>query len=747
MPSCKDLKNKLIEINDRTVQMLDDAEKISELSHNGFSQWRKTCRNVSDQLSEGVMRVAVVGAIKSGKSTFVNSLFGDDHLKRGAGVVTAIVTRVRPGDNLRANLYLKNWEDVNRDIGQAAVMLPLSSNTDNPSGFDIRQDADRHALRQMLDDLAADQLISNDTRSAGSVMLSSYLDGYDRVQAYLAENRQTVCFHGDHFSKHREFVGDDAMAVYLDDVLLEIDTQTIGDGVEIADCQGSDSPNPFHLAMVQDYLALAHLTIYVISSRTGLRQADIRFLGMIRKMGLMDTLAFVVNVDLSEHESLDDLHQGLRKIAGELALICPHCDIFGFSALYQLMARRVDSLSRRDRERYDHWRRETVMAEYSWAEWERFGRFLNDKIDRERHALLLKNHLERLEIVSTGAGEWIAFNRDLLNRDAGGAQALADRAGKAQERLERMQRTVKNTLDGAVNQIKNDMRASIDGFFDPHTDGVVSGIVQFIRDYRVDMQRYEESLTQAGFANTLFAVFQEFKQAVDAYMAERVNPSVIQFVRSRETDLLAHLDEIAGPFAAMIDEALTQYTRVVDAGRKNAAPVTGPIRISAALENIRSAAGLSLPTARATMRYTVQIKTEAVVRFGFYKIVNLIKKVFKRSSDKAHHERFQALASGIRRMKQETERSVLFHMKDYRENVKFQYILKLTDAASAMLYRRLLERFQHHGHDLTHVVTMIREQRLDKDKISARLECMENTREALVGRITQLKSEIQALVG
>jgi hypothetical protein len=747
MPVYDDLKQTLVEINDRTVRLLDQAEKITELSHKGFSQWRRTCQTVSAQLSEETMRVAVVGAIKSGKSTFVNSLFGDDYLKRGAGVVTSIVTRVRAGSDLRAKLYLKNWNAVNREIGQAAVMLPVHKRADTGPGVDLRREADRRELRRLLNDLAADQLISNDTRSAGSVLLSAYLDGYDRMQAHVTDDHGVVRFDADRFPEHRAFVGDDAMAVYLDDVLLEIDTHTLGHDVEIADCQGSDSPNPLHLAMIQDYLALAHLTIYVISSRTGLRQADIRFLAMIRQMGLLDTLVFVVNVDLSEHESLEDLQQGIRKIETELEMICPHPDVFGISALYQLMHQRVDRLTPKDGDRYGHWRRDADMVDATSTAWTRFRRFLDRKIDQERHALLLKTHLERLEIVCSGAGDWIAFNRDLLHRDAGGARALADRVGKAQDRLARMQRTVKNTLDGAVNQIKRDLRASIDRFFDPHADGVVGGIVRFIRDYQVDMQRYDESLTQAGFANTLFVVFQEFKQAVDAYMAESVNPRVIKFVRTQEVELLNHLDDIAGPYGAMIDEALANYTQVVDSGAVSSQRTTRPIRIGPELETIRSTAGLSLPTVAAAMHYSVQIKTEAVMRFGFYKIVNLVKKALKRSADKVHHERFLALASGIRRMKQETERSVLFHMKDYRENVKFQYILKLADAASGMLYRRMLERFEHHGHDLTHVVEMIGEQRLDKNHLAARLQDMEAERSALVGRIQDLKTGIQDLVG
>jgi hypothetical protein len=134
--------------------------------------------------------------------------------------------------------------------------------------------------------------------------------------------------------------------------------------------------------------------------------------------------------------------------------------------------------------------------------------------------LLLKNHLERLEIVAAGIGNWIGFNRDLLARDAGGARELGRSCPSAAGRLDRMKLTVKNTLDGAVSQVKRDLKTAIDRFFDEHADGVVSGVVRFIRGYQVEMQRYDESLMNVGFAKTLYVVFQEFKQAVDAHMAE-----------------------------------------------------------------------------------------------------------------------------------------------------------------------------------------------------------------------------------
>ncbi|MGA6926438.1 MAG: dynamin family protein, partial [Desulfosarcina sp.] len=127
MPAYETLKQQLAKIGEETALLLDDVEKIAEWSDEGLSQWKIACRTLSEQISKNTMRVAVVGAIKSGKSTLVNTLFGGDHLKRGAGVVTSIVTRVRTGSRLKAVLYLKNWDEVNRDVEQASVLLPVDN--------------------------------------------------------------------------------------------------------------------------------------------------------------------------------------------------------------------------------------------------------------------------------------------------------------------------------------------------------------------------------------------------------------------------------------------------------------------------------------------------------------------------------------------------------------------------------------------------------------------------------------------
>ena len=47
-----------------------------------LSSWRRSLEAVSESLQDQTLRIAVVGPVKSGKSTFINSMQGRDLLKR-----------------------------------------------------------------------------------------------------------------------------------------------------------------------------------------------------------------------------------------------------------------------------------------------------------------------------------------------------------------------------------------------------------------------------------------------------------------------------------------------------------------------------------------------------------------------------------------------------------------------------------------------------------------------------------------
>ena len=121
------LKNELLHINREALGLFATARSIPGMADYSFGEWEKTCEQLPRQLDEDIIRVAIVGPIKSGKSTFLNSIFKGEYVKRGAGVITSIVTRVRNGERLRAKLFFKSWDEINAEMEQALVLFPTGN--------------------------------------------------------------------------------------------------------------------------------------------------------------------------------------------------------------------------------------------------------------------------------------------------------------------------------------------------------------------------------------------------------------------------------------------------------------------------------------------------------------------------------------------------------------------------------------------------------------------------------------------
>ncbi len=746
MLSFQSLKTELQQVNHETTASLERVISLSGMTNETFQTWQEICETVHRQVSEDVIRVAVVGAIKSGKSTFVNSLFKEDYLKRGAGVVTSIVTRIRSGPYLKATLYFKAWDEINADMQQALALFPASRWQASDDRFDMRRETDRQELETALGALNSELLISDGSRNVNSIILDLYLKGYDTVGPIMTSEQTTKVFEDDAFDGQREFVGSDELAVYLKDIELEINNGSLGTNVEIADCQGSDSPNPLHLAMIQEYLVRAHLLIYVVSSRTGLRQADIRFLSMIKQMGILENTLFIVNCDFSEHESVDDLSVLVDRIRNELAMLRPEPDVYAISSLLNLFRAKQGKNSEKDAQRLAQWTQEEALVAYSDQESECFYAHFQDKLARERSSLLLANNLERLGVISSGLMNWARLNHDVVNGDAQGVEKILEKIDFHRKQMGKVASLIKSTLDGSVQKVKKDIKTNIDRFFDARYGRTMKQVVEAIRTYQMPLERYEDGLVASGFTDILFLVYQDFKESLDKQLAEKVNPMIIKFVREEEGRIAEYLESIAGPYETMVHEAVADYLESMeqmgislDSELTSGSPKNG-------LTAMHHGSELVLPPLGATMRYSARIKTEAVVKLGVYSLETMVRKLLKKDVNDNIKQKIKALEDGIKRMKRETERSVLMHLKDYKENVKFQYMYKLTDAMSEYLYKGLLESFDAYFTDISNLVALIREEHIDKAAALEELVHIERNALRVLGNIDGLREKIQQFV-
>ncbi len=709
--------------------------------------WEKTCRHVSRPASGDRVRVAVVGAIKSGKSTFINSFLKGDYLKRGAGVVTSIVTRVRKGKGLKATLVFKSWDEIHADLEHAMVLLP---SIPVAAAFDLRRPECRAALQAALAALGPDRLIVSGTRNESSVLMDAYLKGFESVRDIISEETVVRHYEGGEFLLHRDFAGSDSLAVYLKDIEIEINADMPDESLEMADCQGSDSPNPLHLAMIQDYLLLTHLIIYVISSRTGLRQADIRFLSMIRKMGLAGHILFVVNCDFSEHDSLDGLLPLIERIREEISLIKPSPRIYALSCLYNLFEHAGSGLSDKDRARQLLWREEAAFAAFSDGETKRFAADLEDMLLHERYALLLRNPVERLSVISAGVDHWIGVNLEMLSRDAAGAAGMLENIKRHEARILQLKTLVKTTLDGALQKIKQDLKTDVDRFFDVRTGEVFSGMLRFIRQYAVADDPFQGKTPKPGFTQALFLVFQEFRHSLDTFVTETAMPEVIRFIREEEEKIAACLQMISAPYDGLLQDALSDHGAAAEGLSGSLSDSAGfspdqgcicAIRVPE-LDAVKSHAGLRLPSAGVTLRYSARIKTEAVAKLGCYTLVTLVKRLLKKSTSDRHADALHALKDGVDRMKRETERSIVSHFTDYRENLKFQYVYKLADAAIHSLLECLLAHFDAYSTDISRFAKGADVLQSDKDLMVQALKELRAASREIAGRLQGIREQM-----
>lgn len=730
--------------NSRLCDLIEQAKAVPATSDEIFDEWDTACRRINEQLKDDLIRVAVVGAIKSGKSTLVNNLLEGEYLKRGAGVVTSMVTRLQRGERLRARLYFKSWDEVNADIQRALALFPTSEWRSRKEAFDIRQETDREELRQAMEGLSTSDLVSNDTRNINSLYLTSYLEGYERVKDVIGEESVVKVFEGPSFGSHQEFSGNDILAFYLRDIRLEVDAENLAPSMEIADCQGSDSPNPLHLAMIQDYLLSANLLVYVISSRTGIRQADINFLSMIRRMGFIEHIIFVVNFDFGEHESPDDLDRLIIRIKDDLRIIRSEPRIFAFSALYSLFRARAPELSEKERQRFDQWRSDAQLATFSASEELRFRRTLQDIVTRQRYILLFKAPMDRLRMISGGMRKWCRMNRDVLQKDAAEFEELLKRIKAEQKRVSRVQSMVKSTVEGAVHEIKRDLKKDVDRYLDPRYGEAAALVFDFIRTFAIAQERYSKELAAGRFSDVLYAVFQEFTHALDTFMAETVNPGIFHFIKTEEERIEEYFDSITGPYEAMVNDAMAQYNAALgsmglETGQETDEAITLPN-----LKAIKRQHDLELPPAAATLNYSRAIRTEAVLRFGMYNLASRVRRLFGRKAGKASvSEGHAALKAAVKRMKKETEETVSFQFKNYKENIKFQYLFRLVDAVAARLHDELTGRL----HDFTSDLVQLREatgrQQGDESRLIEQLENMASEAAELEGRLKDITNMIQ----
>jgi len=710
-------------VND-ILTILQLIEEVPQMSDSSFNDYQTICRRIPKSISEGRLKIAVAGVIKSGKSTFVNSLVGKELLQRGAGVVTSITTRIRKGRKNQANLYFKSWDDINLQLQKALLLFPDNgleigsleiggSETGILNDFDIRRKKDREYLKKVYQTLSSDFPVTKDGIRPENLLIQYALQGFDTCRDFVQADDTIICFKSKNFDKYKAYTSDPSKAFYLKDVCLDLFGSVIDPNIEIADCQGADSTDPAQLAKVLAYLESSNLIIYCISSRTGLRESDIGFLKQIKNLGLLDNILFINNCDLTEHENLDDLIKIENSIRDNLGFLEIQPRIFSISSLYNLFLKLESKLSKKDLSRLRLWQEEKKMVQYCDLKSDEFNIFFQQVIDKYRYKFLISNHLKRLAAIMAQLDQRTDIFLDLLSSDKLKEEKALVTLDNSYQNASRLEAIVANSIPSAVSGLSDEINLNIKKAFVQDQIGILKKAQEFIRTASIDVEQYRTITKESGFNQILYLMFQDFKRKLDMYVIENVKPELKRFVKAQEERIASFFQSLFDSYK--IDLIKPDHFSEFDNVSKLIQAQSNFIS-SVDIDKIKKIVDLQLPVRIFEAKYTHRIKANIVTGF----CLQIVSQILSSLSNKRSLFSFSpGLEKAALKIKKENQTVIKDQFEQYHINLRTDYFLPLIEAATRDFKEKIDERFNlYHSFkkEIEHLFSLKHSEKIDQKK-------------------------------
>ncbi len=741
----KDVEREVTNLIVKVEKLTDSLATIYGTDLGQIKEWQKVLTTVKDYMAQSIIRIAVVGAVKSGKSTFINALLGRDYLKRGAGIITAFVTKIRDGHEPQAQIDFKTWDEINQELNEALTLFPVFDRGEDL--FDIRNDRDRKLLQEGLRVLKSNEIFSQESIEKNFILLNSYLEGYERLSNYVHNTPSSKIFKGDQLTRHKEFVSQQSQAVFLKDILLNVPLDWIGEGVEIGDCQGIDSPNPLHLTLLQDYLLKTHLILYLISSRIGIRQADIRLLSVIKTLRLLGNTVFIINVDFSEHENFLDLKALIEKVRQELSMVTPKPEIYAFSCLYNLLYHLREEnhiFSKKDLIRVQAWEEDQDMINLSQSQTQSFQAALTKYTTERKFALLFSSGLQLITTVIQGINDFIRINENLWNKDWATIKQVSVSINEKRKILDQVLTTVRDTVQGSSKKIKKKLRNRVDSYFN-RNGPFVQEIMKLIENYSVDLSQYKADLGEkAGLReqikslSVLYGTYHGFRQSLHKLLTEEMNLRIIDFVKTQEENIEKDFAHIRQPFFTMVEDSLQGYYGEV---QKIGIGLSAPSLTTAGFTYKKPV--LNIPNFSRLTEYNPKLKTQILLHFGANKIIRPLKRIIRKKNDIEKKDAYlKFVKGGLKIVKSETKKGLLDTLAEYQENIKFDYFSKLIDNIASSIIEDFHQRINAVTVDFSKLVERVEQEKIRKKDVMDELVALNRQIDILMEDLQSLRAGI-----
>lgn len=723
-----------------TIQEMASHEVVEQTV---AARWHEQLDQVRSSLDDPLLRIAVVGTVKAGKSTLVNALVGKDLLKRGAGIITAFITRLITNSEAKGWVEFKPWSQILDELNATLHLLPHNPELmEEAHAFDLRDAGDLQRLKVLLAQMQEEGRRKDGHLDPSHLLLRGYLEGYDRVHQFLGDAANRLMFDEDSLDQHQLYVGSEGQAVYLRDMELHYPVGWLGEAIELADCQGIDSPNPLHFALLQQYLLKSHFILYIISSRSGLREADFRLLDFIRTLKMFPQTFFVVNADLDDHPHLENLELLAERVRSELSWVVPEPRFFVFSALHLLLAQLKGSASERERRHLRLWKEDATLSKASETGFAAFRESVSREVSEQRFRVLCGSGLSRLSMVAGSVMNTAAAQTQIMDQNLESIHQTAAGFDDKKARLWGAIETLKNAILGLRISLHREIDQAVEAYFDPGQSRIVRETLEAVEQYPVQFDGEQGPLDYRQLFQQFHRVYREFRQSLARFLVEKVNLQVIEFAKREEKNLCERLRGGGEGFWALFTAAVEDYRRETgffDSGRCatfdrpegawQVGEMLVPPSFSAFVDQGASGRGLLL------------------MKLGLASVTRLLGD-FRSHLGKARELLFGnkrqegMIEEAVRLLKKEATRELQQAFEEYRQRFKSDYLFRIADEETGRLLREFEVRAQLAQVDLSDLLQQGQTAETQRQALQTTLTQTHQITQAMIEELEELRSTL-----
>lgn len=502
-----------------------------------LDKWLATIHELQLLAAQFSLPITVIGPVKSGKSTLLNTLVGQKILPMGAGITTTFVTAVRHGNDVHGEISLISPDQIDSRFQKSCHFLFAGNLEGREVSLFIHDD--RRQIKQLLEDFSQKTSLTRyGSFDKDYQLLKNLLTGYDSLTDYYQKEELKLSFSQEQLGQFRRFITSEPVSTFLEQATVFFPFSNLPTYVVMQDCQGLDTPSPWQQALAVQQLATSPILIYVISSRMGLRQADYHLLEHLHDLGLAAKLLFVLNYDLAEHPSKEKMDEILARSRQELAELGFEQPCYAFSALYHLydQLRKQGPLDKNEEHRWLLWQEEPEKLDLSTINWKSFTTRLQELTGKQATEAWLQHLKSRIMHIASRGQALVTARKKIFSVNQEEIENSVHSYKEQKETLKQLEEQLDTTLSSITSRCEYEYFQKIDSWFNQAGKDSIQPALHHI----IDNYQLPDDLLPAKNRNPLLPLKlleQHFKQVVHPQIQEKLEISIRQFWHALEREL------------------------------------------------------------------------------------------------------------------------------------------------------------------------------------------------------------------